>query len=201
MNHSTVRGYHNPVQMASAITSSNLQIGKMYTLSQHSIFRKPPVQRKLYSDLLKHWICLNEGCVTHGILFYFVKTQLSVPALETIQLINNLMEVSCLLLSPLTWSLPPLFPKETLASPLSAPTPTGPPPSHHSTAAKFSQKEEDRIWPSPYHFPDPSSCLTKGWKSGPQQPLSTFIPVQPQGESSRLFRWPGEITIPWNIVL
>lgn len=64
-----------------------------------------------------HNICLNGGCGTHCILFYFVKTQLSVPAIETIQLINNLMVVSCLLLSPLTWSLPPLFPKETLASP------------------------------------------------------------------------------------
>lgn len=103
--------------MASAITLNNLQIGRVYMLSQHSAFWNLPVNRKLHSDLLKYCICLHEGYGTQWILFYFVKTQLSVPALETIQVINNLMEVSCLLLSPLTWSLPPLFPKETLASP------------------------------------------------------------------------------------
>lgn len=86
-------------------------------LSQPSVFLNLPVKRELNSDLLKYCICLHDGCGAQCILFYFVKTQLSVPALETIQLINNLMEVSCLLLSPLTWSLPPLFPKETLASP------------------------------------------------------------------------------------
>lgn len=113
--------------MASAITFMNLHIGRSYMLSQHSIFCKLPVQRKLHQGLLKHCICLNEGCGTHCTLFHFVKTQLSVPALETIQLINNLMEVSCLLLSPLTWSLPPLFPKGTLASP----------PSPHSHRPSF----------------------------------------------------------------
>lgn len=68
------------------------------------------------------------------------------------------MAVSCLLLSPLTWSLPPRFPKENLSFP---PPPTGPPPSHYSGAAKFSQKEEDRIWQSPYQFLNPLSCHTK----------------------------------------
>lgn len=110
--------------MASVITLNNFHIGRIYTLCQHSIFFwNLPAQRKLHSDLLKHCICLNEDCGTCCILFYFVKTQLSVPALETIQLINNLMEVSCLLLSPLTWSLPPLFPKEDLSFPTKPPHP------------------------------------------------------------------------------
>lgn len=65
---------------------------------------------------------MEEGCGTDRILFYIVKTQLSVPASETIQVINNLIEVSCLLLSPLTWSLLHCFQKRT-SLPHQAPTP------------------------------------------------------------------------------
>lgn len=121
-------------------TYDNLRIRRIHTLSQPSIFWNLPAQRKLHSDLLEHCTCLNEGSGACRILFCFVKTQLSVPALETIQLINNLMEVSCLLLSPLTWSLPPLFPEETLTSPPR-------PHSHRSSSfslLKLCQKE-DRI--------------------------------------------------------
>ena len=38
LNHSTVHEYHSPIQTASAVTSKNLQIGRLYTLPQHSIF-------------------------------------------------------------------------------------------------------------------------------------------------------------------
>lgn len=95
----------------------NNQYLQKHTLPLYSVLQNLPVQIKLHSDLLMHCTCLKEFCGTACILFYFVKTQLSVPALETIQLINSLMEVSCLLLSPFTWSLPPVFSEKTFPSP------------------------------------------------------------------------------------
>lgn len=186
--------------MASAITLNNLQIGRVYMLSQHSAFWNLPVNRKLHSDLLKYCICLREGYGTQWILFYFVKTQLSVPALETIQVINNLMEVSCLLLSPLTWSLPPLFPKETLASPPN-------PHSHrHSSLAtqglpSSPKKRRTGYGRASTSFPIHRAVSWRVRSFGLQQAPGIFIPAQPLGESNRLLWWLGKITIPWKIVL
>ena len=38
LNHSTVREYHSPIQTASAVTSKNLQIGRLYTLPNNQFF-------------------------------------------------------------------------------------------------------------------------------------------------------------------
>lgn len=125
---------------------------------------------------------VEEGYGTDRILFYVVKTQLSVPASETIQVINNLIEVSCLLLSPLTWSLPPLFPEESFASP---------PRPHSWKPSSFSLLTCCQVLPKGEKAVTVSATLTlypaplQGLKSGPPHPLSTLIPFQPFGEPSR----------------
>lgn len=137
------------------------KIGKIYTLSQPSVFLNLPVKRELNSDLLKYCICLHDGCGAQCILFLLCKNTVVSSGLRnnsTYKQFNG-----GFLSPPFPFNMEPssVVSKGDLSFPTKPPLPQALLP-YYSMAAKFSQKE-DRIWQSLYQFPNPSSCLSKVW--------------------------------------